>query len=57
MARHGRTGGRASLLASLFEDQVAVKVAHLTTVDLSLRYLLLAQLDASVARGDEVLGI
>jgi glycosyltransferase involved in cell wall biosynthesis len=34
-----------------------VKVAHLTTVDLSLRYLLLAQIDACVARGDEVLGI
>lgn len=34
-----------------------MKVAHLTTVDLSLRYLLLAQLDASIARGDEVIGI
>ena len=34
-----------------------MKVAHLTTVDLSLRYLLLAQIDACVARGDEVLGI
>ena len=34
-----------------------MKVAHLTTVDLSLRYLLLAQIEASVAAGDEVLGI
>jgi glycosyltransferase involved in cell wall biosynthesis len=34
-----------------------VKVAHLCTVDLSLRYLLLAQIDACIARGDEVLGI
>lgn len=34
-----------------------MKVAHLTTVDLSLRYLLLAQLEACVERGDEVLGI
>lgn len=33
------------------------KIAHLTTVDLSLRYLLLAQIDASLAAGDEVLGI
>lgn len=33
------------------------KIAHLTTVDLSLRYLLLAQIEASVAAGDEVLGI
>jgi glycosyltransferase involved in cell wall biosynthesis len=32
-------------------------VAHLTTVDLSLRLLLAAQLRASVARGDVVLGI
>jgi glycosyltransferase involved in cell wall biosynthesis len=36
---------------------VARKIAHLTTVDLSLRYLLLAQIDASLAAGDEVLGI
>lgn len=35
----------------------ARKVAHLTTVDLSLRYLLLAQLRGSLAAGDEVLGI
>lgn len=34
-----------------------MKVAHLTTVDLSLRYLLLAQIDACLGRGDEVLGI
>jgi glycosyltransferase involved in cell wall biosynthesis len=34
-----------------------VKVAHLCTVDLSLRYLLLAQIDACIERGDEVLGI
>ena len=33
------------------------RIAHLTTIDLSLRYLLLAQIDASVAAGDEVLGI
>ncbi|MEQ1788442.1 MAG: glycosyltransferase family 4 protein [Acidimicrobiales bacterium] len=33
------------------------KIAHLTTVDLSLRYLLLAQIEASLAAGDEVLGI
>ena len=33
------------------------KIAHLTTVDLSLRYLLLAQIDASLAAGDEVIGI
>lgn len=34
-----------------------MKVAHLTTVDLSLRYLLLAQIDACLERGDEVVGI
>ena len=34
-----------------------MKVAHLCTVDLSLRYLLLAQIDACIARGDEVVGI
>ena len=34
-----------------------MKVAHLCTVDLSLRYLLLAQIDACIERGDEVLGI
>ena len=33
------------------------RIAHLTTVDLSLRYLLLAQIDASLAAGDEVIGI
>ncbi|MEO7572244.1 MAG: glycosyltransferase family 4 protein [Acidimicrobiales bacterium] len=33
------------------------KVAHLTTVDLSLRYLLLAQIEAGLDHGDEVLGI
>lgn len=33
------------------------KIAHLTTVDLSLHYLLLAQIDGSLAAGDEVLGI
>ncbi len=33
------------------------KIAHLTTVDLSLRYLLLAQIEASLADGDEVIGI
>src|SRR5687767_11454648 len=33
------------------------KIVHLTTVDLSLRYLLLAQIEASVAAGDEVVGI
>lgn len=33
------------------------KVVHLTTVDLSLRYLLLAQIDASLAAGDEVVGV
>ena len=33
------------------------KIAHLTTVDLSLRHLLLAQIEASLAAGDEVLGI
>ena len=33
------------------------KIAHLTTVDLSLRYLLLAQIEASLAAGDEVIGI
>ena len=33
------------------------KIAHLTTVDLSLRYLLLAQIEGSLAAGDEVLGI
>ncbi len=32
-------------------------VAHLTTVDLSLRYLLGAQLDGARERGDEVIGI
>lgn len=34
-----------------------MRVAHLTTVDSSLRYLLLPQLLAVVARGDEVVGI
>ena len=34
-----------------------LKVAHLTTVDLSLRHLLLAQLVASAARGDDVVGV
>lgn len=33
------------------------KIAHLTTVDLSLRHLLLAQIEASLASGDEVVGI
>jgi glycosyltransferase involved in cell wall biosynthesis len=33
------------------------KIAHLTTVDLSLRYLLLAQIEGSLAAGDEVIGI
>ena len=33
------------------------KIAHLTTVDLSLRHLLLAQIEASLAAGDEVIGI
>lgn len=33
------------------------RIAHLTTVDLSLRYLLLAQIDAAIAQGDEVVGI
>lgn len=33
------------------------KIAHLTTVDLSLRYLLLAQIEASLEQGDEVIGI
>lgn len=33
------------------------KIAHLTTIDLSLRYLLLAQIEASIAAGDEVIGI
>jgi glycosyltransferase involved in cell wall biosynthesis len=33
------------------------KIAHLTTVDLSLRYLLLAQIDACLAAGDDVVGI
>ena len=32
-------------------------IAHLTTVDLSLRYLLLAQIDEAILRGDEVVGI
>jgi len=36
---------------------VSRKIAHLTTVDLSLRYLLLAQIEGSLAAGDEVLGI
>ena len=35
----------------------AVKLAHLTTVDLSLRYLVLPQLEAGVAAGWETLGI
>jgi len=35
----------------------ARRIAHLTTVDLSLRYLLCAQIDASIAQGDEVVGI
>jgi glycosyltransferase involved in cell wall biosynthesis len=34
-----------------------VKVAHLTTVDLSLRHLLLAQLEAARDAGHEVIGI
>ncbi len=34
-----------------------VKLAHLTTVDLSLRYLVLPQLEAGVAAGWETLGI
>ena len=34
-----------------------LRVAHLTTVDASLRYLLLAQLTALVRRGDEAIGI
>ncbi len=34
-----------------------MKIAHLCTVDSSLRYLLLPQLEISLARGDEVLGI
>ena len=34
-----------------------MKVIHLTTVDLSLRHLLRAQLCAGVERGDEVVGI
>lgn len=33
------------------------RIAHLTTIDLSLRYLLLAQIEASLAAGDEVIGI
>src|SRR4051794_2993607 len=33
------------------------KIAHLTTVDLSLRYLLLAQIQASLQHGDHVIGI
>ena len=33
------------------------KIAHLTTIDLSLRYLLLAQIEGSLAAGDDVLGI
>lgn len=33
------------------------KIAHLTTIDLSLRYLLLAQIEASLAAGDEVIGV
>jgi glycosyltransferase involved in cell wall biosynthesis len=36
---------------------MARKIAHLTTIDLSLRYLLLAQIEASLAAGDEVVGI
>jgi glycosyltransferase involved in cell wall biosynthesis len=35
----------------------AVKVAHLTTVDMSLRYLLLPQLRAVLERGGDVVGI
>ncbi len=34
-----------------------VKLAHLTTVDLSLRYLVLPQLEAGVANGWETIGI
>ena len=34
-----------------------MKVIHLTTVDLSLRYLVLPQLEAIVARGGEAIGI
>lgn len=36
---------------------MTVKLAHLTTVDLSLRYLVLPQLEAGVAAGWETLGI
>ena len=32
-------------------------IAHLTTVDLSLRYLLLAQIDEAIRQGHEVVGI
>lgn len=34
-----------------------MKIAHLTTVDVSLRHLLLAQLDAIRERGDDAIGI
>lgn len=36
---------------------MTIKIAHLTTVDLSLRYLVLAQLEAAVGNGWETLGI
>lgn len=34
-----------------------MKIIHVTTTDMSLRFLLLAQLSAAVERGDEVIGV
>jgi glycosyltransferase involved in cell wall biosynthesis len=41
------------------EDHAAVSrtIAHVTTIDYSLRFLLLAQIDGSLAAGDDVIGI
>src|SRR5689334_4078537 len=39
------------------EDRADVKIAHLTTVDLSLRHLLWTQIEAARAAGHEVIGI
>lgn len=34
-----------------------MKIVHLTTVDMSLRFLVLAQLEAAIAQGHEVIGV
>jgi glycosyltransferase involved in cell wall biosynthesis len=52
---HGiRTGAREDRAVG---SPAGRRVAHLTTVDLSLRYLLLAQIEASLRAGDVVIGM